>query len=290
MTTPWVPPRRSYHLRMFALALLGVVLCLIGVLFGLRMETVTHGNGYLEARYQQEIRVTVGGVVELGWYEGEITTGGRPMRVRVDRAGNGVSDPRGGEARLIQKYKLRDGPDFSQEHVAFHKLEAGDILWPGQPLGYVAAEDLIQHVIAASGRRLSVPAEGDAWLAAKIYPAHGERMKPGDRLALLVPADARTGQAGAFKAVLNVDEKHAAHLAPGQDVRLYSIMYTQRLFGHADAVIERLEPLAEPAKNGERFVRVHAKVLQAPFPLRLGSSVKAEVVGKKQIYRVILEQ
>ena len=44
-------------------------------------------------------------------------------------------------------------------------------------------------------------------------------------------------------------------LAVGQDVRLISVMYNQRLHGHADGVVEKIEPLAEPADNGERHVR-----------------------------------
>ena len=55
--------------------------------------------------------------------------------------------------------------------------------------------------------------------------------------------------------------------------------------------IERLEPLGEPTANGERRFRAVAAITEAPFALRVGSSFKAEIViGRKQVYRIILEQ
>lgn len=291
MTTTWVPPRRSYHLRVFALALLGVVLFLAGILFGLRMEAITHATGHLEALEHVDVRAVAGGLVELGWYEVASADSDDIVRVRLDRFGNGISQPAAEGERIINGYKTTSGVAIPPDQVAFHKLEAGDILWPGQPLATIQAENMVELLLAPAGRRLTVPFRGQGWLAAKVLVARGERVKPGDPLAMLVPVDPHIGQPTAFKAVLELDEKHAAHVEAGQDVRLYSTMYNQRLYGHAHAVIERLEPHAEPTKTGNHVFRVHARVVEAPFPLRLGSTVRAEiVVGNKLIYRVILEQ
>ena len=74
-------------------------------------------------------------------------------------------------------------------------------------------------------------------------------------------------------------------------MRIYSTMYNQRLHGHAEGRIERLEPLAEALPSGERRFRAVAVITAAPFALRVGSSFKAEIViGRKQVYRIILEQ
>ena len=94
----------------------------------------------------------------------------------------------------------------------------------------------------------------------------------------------------AWTAQINVLEKNAAGLEVGQEVRLTSVMYNQRLHGHAEGVVEKIEPLAEPAENGERGFQVHVKITHAPFAIQHGMTVKAEIIlGHKRVCRIILE-
>jgi hypothetical protein len=56
-------------------------------------------------------------------------------------------------------------------------------------------------------------------------------------------------------------------------------------------VLEEVEPGGDLGPGGERRFRARARVTHAPFPLEPGSGCKAEVViGRKQVYRIILEQ
>jgi hypothetical protein len=320
MAIPWVPPRRSYHLRTFASALVLVLICLAIVLFGLRMEAIAHATGHFEARDQHDLRAQVAGVVELGWWEGDLALGGASVvGARVDGLGNGLTDPGQGASRALQNYRPLDGPPLSETALRFHKLEAGDVLWPGQPLALVQSDSARlewKRMLArledekAKGQpsretsarlqewsrqmalaAVRVPAEHKAWLAAKVRVGHQEAVKAGDVIAAVLPVDPKTHEPLGWQAILDIDERHAAHAQAGQEVRLFSPMYNQRLFGHADAVIEKVEPLVEPGKGTERFLRARAKVTRCPFPARSGSTFKAEiVVGRKQVYRIILEQ
>ena len=67
MSAPWVPPRPTYHLRMFVLSLVLVVLCLAGFLFGVRLEAVAPATGIVLARDQQDVRAPLAGLVQLGY-------------------------------------------------------------------------------------------------------------------------------------------------------------------------------------------------------------------------------
>ena len=176
--------------------------------------------------------------------------------------------------------------------MRFHKLESGDRLWPGQVVGSVRSDDLWQQLgQMLSARSLLAPASHSAWQALKTCIEQDQAVKPGDVLAWLAPVDPATGRANSFIAQIDVVEKHAAGLEAGQDVRLVSTMYNQRLHGHAEGVVEKVEPLAEAAENGERRFRIQVKITHAPFELHHGMSVKAEIVlGHKRVYRIILEQ
>ena len=50
MTTGWVPPRSGYHLRVFAISLLVIVLALVGFLFLVTMEATVHASGAADRR------------------------------------------------------------------------------------------------------------------------------------------------------------------------------------------------------------------------------------------------
>ncbi len=291
MSNTWSPPGRSYHLRVFAISLVIVAIGLVGFLFGVRLEAIMPATGVIAARGEEKIRAEVPGLVELGWYEGELTGQGTTVRVRLDSQGNGVTEPGRdggqvvnppGRGRAVTRYRLEAGGQAAAGKVQFHQLAVGDELWPGQPLPAVRGE--------ATPTPL-VPKPADHWLVLKIYVEPGQAVAAGDAIALLAPLDPATHQPRALVAVLDVLEKHASDLEPGQTVRLYSTMYNQRLHGHAEAVLEKLEPLGEPLASGERRFRALAAVTGSPFPLRPGSSFKAEIVtGRKQVYRIILEQ
>jgi hypothetical protein len=320
MSTPWVPPRRSYHLRVFALSLLLVVACLVGLLFGVRMEAVVHATGVIEARDQQDVRARLAGVVESGWHEGEITRpAGPPLRARVDGRGDGRTDPTQGESLPVRGYRLADGGMLGATGLRFHKLQAGDELWPGQPLARVHADDLERRLQRLQGRVRDLEAHGqptaaaraerdqverqlrkatacvpeahELWVVLKVRAEPSAAVGAGDALALVAPLDPRTRQPHDPVARLEVADRHRADLEEGQAIRLYPAMYNQRLHGHARATVERVEPWGEAQPGGGRRFGVVARITEAPFALRLGASCKAEVVvGRKQVYRIILEQ
>jgi hypothetical protein len=325
MSAPWLPPRRAYHLRVFVVCLALVVLGLAAFLVGVRMEAVAPATGTITARDLSEVRSLLPGLVEPGWYEGEIAvTGGSPLRVRLDSQGNGGVEPGSGKCQNVCQYVLRDEDRrlrLDPDGVRFHRLEPGDELWPGQPLAAIRAEEwrfqLKQvedrlRMLEGSGnqgagadrlraerdtlrRQLSeaqfnVPSTHQLWLALQVRVAPLQAVQPGDVIATIVPIDPETRQPLDLIARLEVDEKHCGDLAPGQIVRLQSDMHNHRLHGQAQARIERIEPWGELAADGQRRYTVIAPITEAPFPLALGSTVKAEVVvGRKVVYRIILE-
>src|SRR5260370_23469263 len=86
--------RRPIYLRVFALSLGAVVLCLLGFLFGVRLEAVMPGSGVIAAREQQDIRAGLAGIIELGWHEGILRQPKGPdLRARVNSRGHGSTDP-----------------------------------------------------------------------------------------------------------------------------------------------------------------------------------------------------
>jgi hypothetical protein len=106
----------------------------------------------------------------------------------------------------------------------------------------------------------------------------------------VVPIDPETHQPRDLIALLEVEEGRFGDVRPEQPVRLFSAVYNHRVYGCGEALVQRLEPLGEAAPDGRRRFRALAPVTQAPFPLPLGSSFKAEiVVGRKTVYRIIQE-
>src|SRR5262249_14977418 len=189
---------RSHHLRLFVICLLLVVGCLVGFLFGVRLEAIVPATGVVVARDQEKIRAPLPGIVELGWYEAEIAGKDSRLRVRLDSQGNGVSEPQQGSVQEIVRHKLPDGRVIPAETLSFRKLKAGDELWPGQPLGQIRADDLqaelrrlkarlddlqgkglpaqeaaeahriLQEKLAAAVLR--VPDKTNPWLVLKVFP------------------------------------------------------------------------------------------------------------------------
>jgi hypothetical protein len=287
MTTSWKPPRPTYYLRTFGICLVLVVLCLTGFLFGIRMEAVVPASGIILARDQEEFRSPMTGLVEPGWYEGEIVaSGSAPLRVRLDAQGDGSTDPAAGSKKRVRAYQLADGRNLAKTGVCFHRLQPGDELWPGQVFAQVRTDQILPRRAV-----LRVPDKGGPWLTLEVPVARGQRIQAGDVIATLAPLDPRTHQPRDLIAHLDIDEKHFGDVAPDQVVRLHSTISNHRHHGHATARIERLEPWGKPAGAGQRRFHALAPVQESPGqPLPLGSTFKAEiVVGRKLMYRIILE-
>jgi hypothetical protein len=282
MPAAWVPPPPTHHLRVFVVSLVLVAVCLVGFLFGVRLEDVVPASGRITSLDIHEVRARAAGLVEPGWYEGE------------------------GE-------QLPSVPG-----ARFHRLQPGDVVWPGQPVAIVHDQAVrlqlqrLEDEIARHGRQgeavdklrrelgglqqrlrqgvLRAPDTADCWLVLEVAVTPLEKVDAGDLLAALAPADARTRQPNRLVARLDVAEKHWGGVAVGQTVRLWSNVSNPRLHGAAEAVIERLEPLGEPDAGGERHFHAIAPIIGSPIPLPLGSGFQADIVqGRKLVYRIILE-
>jgi hypothetical protein len=320
MSTAWTPPRRAYHLRVFAVSLGLVVMVLAAFLFGVRMEAVKPANGIVTSRDLQEIRSLLSGLIEPGWYEAEVPDGDRVFGVRLDPQGDGITEP-GGDGRLVSRHRIVGGSPVQLESLRFHRLQSGDELWPGQPLATIRADEwrlqlkqieerlrewqssgnheaeqararseaelLRSHL---SQTTLRVPETARMWLAVAVRASSLQAVEAGDVIATVVPIDPTSHQPLNLVARLEVDEKNLGDIALGQTAWLVSSMYNHRLHGRVEAKIERIEPWGEATPDGSRHYTIVAPIIESPFPMALGSSVKSEiVVGRKRVYRIILE-
>jgi hypothetical protein len=319
MSAPWVPPRRGYHLRILALSLTVLVVGLTAFLMGVRMEAVIPATGTITARDLQDIRTLHAGLIEPGWCEGEASEHAQVYRVRLDAQGNGLIDPACGGGTVTQHVAIAGGRrvQVPLDNLRFHRLQAGDELWPGQVLAALHTDAwraqlhqlelrLREWQSNGDGERLRgeadvlrrqlgeavlrVPDSGQLWQVVQVRVAPAQAVLPGDIVARIVPLDPETRQPCDLIARLEIEEKHCADLTPGQLVRLASQVYDHRLHGHAQAWIERIEPWGEPGTDGVCRYMAIAPITDAKFPLPLGSTVKANViVGRKVVYRIILE-
>jgi hypothetical protein len=294
-----------------------VLVCLGGFLFGVRMEALAPATGVVTARELEEIRALLGGLVEPGWFEGQLLqAGGKPLAVRLDRQGDGETEAAEGKALTVRSYVLEDGRRVRPEDLHFHRLRAGDLLWPGQVLAATRADDLrfrlrelesrdeessalnqernqrerawLRHQLEQAA--LHVPAAHQVWLAVEVRVAPYQAVQAGDLIATIVPVAPETGRPEELLARLDVPEKYFGDVHAGQHVRLYCTMYNFRLHGCAEAVVERLEPAGEAVNGEERTFHAVAALVKTPFPLPIGATFKAEiVVGRKMVSRIILE-
>jgi hypothetical protein len=322
MSPPWVLPRRAYHLRVFAVSLGLLFVGLAVFLLGVQMEAVEPAAGLITARDLREVRASLPGLIDPGWYEAEIADEtGRLLRLRLDAHGNGIVEPALGHSSSVQDYLVEHGPRVPPDCVRFHRLQAGDELWPGQLLASIRDEErrfqlkqveerlrqwqsagnrgpeyehvraeaeALRHHLALS--QLQVPTTEALWMVAQVRVAPEQAVQPGEVVAAIVPIDPATHQPLGLVARLEVDEKHCGEIAPGQTVRLISAMYNHRLHGHAEGIVERVEPWGNAAIDSGRRYTVIVPVKDAPFSLALGSSVRGEiVVGRKVVFRIILE-
>lgn len=291
MSTPCKPRPPTYHLRIFAVSLVLVILVLVAFIFGVRLEAVAPATGIIIAGDQHDVRTAVTGLLEPGWYECTLpTAGGGSLAVRLDAQGEGSTDPARPPVQFFHDFRCEGSTlVLRREDLRFHLLRPGDVLWRRQILAaiYPLKDGSAQH----SPAFLRAPDSAECWLVLAAPVGRSERVEPGTLIARLVPVDPRTNQPCELLANLDIEESRFGDVAVGQTVRLYSTMYNHRLHGIGEGRIERLEPWGEAAADGRRRFRAVAAVTQAPFPLPLGSSFKAEiVVGRKPVYRIILEQ
>lgn len=273
---PWTPPRPGFHLRVFVLSLVVIALSLSGFLFGVHMEAVAPATGIITAKDYQEMRTTLAGVVEPGWYAAEIAQGAKKTRIRVNHQGDGVNE----DGQAVTQAQLTAG------ERRFHRLKPGDVLWPGQVLATVRDDQ-----VPLPRHELRVPSHGERWMVLETRVAPDQAVQPGDVIATIVPIDAATRQPRDLMARLQVDEKHFGEVQPEQNVRLYSNMYNSRLHGFATAQVEHLEPWGEALPRGGRCFYAVAPLIDTPVSLPMGSTFKAEIfVGRKSVYRIILER
>ena len=134
-----------------------------------------------------------------------------------------------------------------------------------------------------------LPKDHRYWLVLEVHFDDGQRIQEGDPIATVYPIINTDGGIH-YPIRLEIDEKNFGAIEPGQQVRLTSNMYPQRSRGAAKGVIDRLEPMGVEGPNGSRKFCAWVSVTESPFDLKLGSSVKAEViVGRKKTYQIILE-
>lgn len=132
-------------------------------------------------------------------------------------------------------------------------------------------------------------ADFPSWLVLEVHFADGQRIQEGDPIVTVYPMSA-DGVVVHHPVRLEIDEKNFGAIEPGQEVRMTSNMFSHRSHGVARGVIERLEPMGVEGPNGIRKFHAWVNVKESPFELKLGSSVKAEViVGRKKTYQIILE-
>jgi hypothetical protein len=161
---------------------------------------------------------------------------------------------------------------------------------PPAPGSFVFAGDEVARLGEGAGTSVLAPADSPKWLVVELPVADGQRVREGDVIAVLVAVDPETDAVRESLVRVEIDEKHAGAVAPGQEVRLFSPMYPHRMHGVAKGTLERIEPMAVEGPDGSRRFRGWVRVTESPFPLKLGSSVRAEIVtGRKRTYQIILE-
>lgn len=245
------PPRPANIVRVLSLSLGIVVLALVGALFGVPMEAAAPATGVVTSSHLIELRARQSGLVDLKLHPGDEL-----------KPGQWIATVRPDELPRINDYLREFLPEWSRE--------------PIQP---------------PESQVISAPAEFECWLVLDIRAAPGQRVEAGDLIASIVPIDPVSKKPRDLCVRLEFNERHFGQVSVGQPVRLSSIMYNNRLFGRAAGRIERLEPAGSERADGGRVFYAIAQVEQAPFEMKIGSSVTAEVVtGRRKLVRVILER
>ena len=264
------------------LCLLLLFAFLVLLLFAVRMEAIAPAQGIISARDVHEARTPFAGLIEPGWYDGELSfPGGMAIPVRLDAMGNGMSDP-SGPAREVVGYRTEDGRPrgtVNAESIRFHRLQPGDELWGGQVLASLRVEESKTTGIAGGNRRFvhsgdaaqpAPPAPGwlRNWLSQAVLgrlPTGSPRwqviatsVKPlqslaaGDLVAIIVPWDQQSRRAPHDLVVqLKLEERHLPDVAPGQACGSSAMPFNQRLESGAGGH-QRIEPWGEVGADGRK--------------------------------------
>ena len=200
-----------------------------------------------------------------------IITSARVVDVRAPKAGHVEFDPTKSIAPGSTIVSGLHQGETVADKTAIATIDQTPILLDPVPTG--ATEEPTRH-----------------WEILEVLVRPGQQVAQGEVIARLVEVNPASHSILEPFVRLDVEEKNFGELAPGQDVRLYSNMYHHRVHGVARGKVERLEPSGEPGPNGARIFHAWVVITESPFPLKLGSSVRAEViVGRKPTYQIILE-
>jgi len=132
--------------------------------------------------------------------------------------------------------------------------------------------------------RITAPIRGDV---VQLEKRPGEPVARGELVTVLTPDEAR-------RVLFRVAERDIVRVDEGQEVRLYSPAFPYRQYGVAQGEVYMVENWAQTSavgspSEGGRSYEVRAYVIEAPYVLRLGSSVQGDImVGRKQIFRILL--
>lgn len=247
------PPRPGRHLHVFAVSLIVLVAVLAVFLFGVKMEDSATGKG--------------------------VVTSARIIETRAP--GNG-------------KVILDAADDDGTGSTIVFPVRPGEVVVNGAVFGAMIldAPRSERLLLCVAGKNGKPPEEsGRKWLLLEIAAKSGQHVNEGDLIARFVEVDPADPERILEPRVrLEIEEKHFGEVRTGQEVRLYSSMYHHRVYGSARGEVGRLEPAGEAGPNGNRIFHAWVAVNSSPFPLKLGSSVRAEiVVGRKPTYQIILE-
>ena len=111
----------------------------------------------------------------------------------------------------------------------------------------------------------------------------GQAVDPGELVAIVASSD-RT------EVILRVDEEYSKEVAQALPVRVYSSVYPYRDYGWAEGHVSAVDPWAR--HDADRpYYRIWVAIESAPFDMKLGSTVTAEIVlGTEPLYRVLFDR
>jgi hypothetical protein len=235
---------------MLALSLGLFASAIAAALFGVPMEAVAPAEGVVTSLHSLELRAAMSGLLTTQLSPGDELDGGAQ-----------AAEIRQDDVSRMNEYWREFLPEWTREHVTRPQSQA-----------------------------MTLPRSFARWLVVETRAANGQHVQSGDLIAVVVPIDPATKKPLDLCVRLTFDERHFGQLAISQQVRFASLMYNSRIHGKATGHVERLEPAGTQGESGARLFHALAKVDAAPFEMKIGSSIQAEVVtGRKPLVQVILE-
>jgi hypothetical protein len=202
-----------------------------------------------------------------------------------------ISTTRMTDVRAPKSGRVQFHQSFPIGSTGVFPLRVGETLPEGAQIAMIESGSenpgVIRLGLAPPG---APPSEGRRWEVVEVPVQPGQKVAEGDIIARLLEVNATTGELLEPMVRLAIEEKYFSEVAAGQEVRIYSNMHHHRIHGVAKGKIDRLEPAGEPGPNGTRVFHAWVTITESPFHLKLGGSVRAEVIlGRKPTYQVILE-